>query len=57
MSVGSVDRGENETKYLQDALTLVNNMLKEEVQEVYDITAVDKEEAMCDEPQDKGLRR
>ena len=62
MSVGSGDRGENETKFLQDAVTVVNIMLKEAVQENWELvhhgkgatTAVDKVEAMFDEAEDKG---
>ena len=41
MSVERGERGENETKYLKDALTQVNKMLKEEVQEDYELVAVE----------------
>ena len=43
MSGRSGDRSENETKYMQDALTLVKNMLKEEVQEDFELVLVAKE--------------
>ena len=62
MSVRSGDRSENETKFLLDALTVVNNMLREEVPGRLRTracgkgatTAVDKEEAMFDEAEVKG---
>ena len=42
ISVGWGDRGDNEAKYLQDALTLMNHMFKEEVQEDYELVLGDK---------------